>query len=83
MYLTADRLVTVRELSRSNNYTHQSSLIKLSVHIESLHWVTEVRPMSILSESTILVTEVDWSVCSKQLREFDTNGLCVPYREIW
>ena len=41
-YLTADRLVRVQELSRANKCMHQSSLIKLTVHIKNLHRVTEL-----------------------------------------
>ena len=39
-YLTADRLVP--KLTWANKCMHQSSLIKLTVHTENLHLVTEL-----------------------------------------
>ena len=38
-YLTADRLVRVRELPWANKCMHQSSLIKLTIHMDNLHRV--------------------------------------------
>ena len=52
-YLTADRLVIVRELMWANICMHQSSLIKLAGHMETLHRVNELKlgPTSILADS--------------------------------
>ena len=58
--IIADRLVRVRELPWANKYMPQSSLIKLTGHIENLHRVTELKlgHSSILGDSSMPLSEL-------------------------
>ena len=78
-YLTVDRSVQVRELAW---VCHQSSLIKLTVHIEKFasgDW----SGLGLISIQQYSSKPLSWLHKLTVLYVLNTNVLSVPHREIW